>query len=501
MRTSPLPILILGFGLATLAGLPAPAATPGATEIRKLINSLASDNFSEREQATAALDAAGEPALAGLRVAAASDDAEVRRRAGELVRKIETRLVASRLLTPTKVKLDFKDKPLIEAVGELCKQSGYTVALQDPHGFLGSRKITLNVGEVSFWEAFDLICAKGHIVDESLLSPSIAVANGGPAAMPGGAPVAVAGGRVVMMRTVPLVGHLNLVDGAVPDYPSAIAGAVRIRAVRTPAADRVDSGHHFVNLLVSTEPKIRCLEPFALRIEKAVDDQGQELTSADDPSPEPVYYGRRNNTGTPIVSGFSVQGLQGRLNSGEKASKSLREVRGILSARLITDAKPLIVVDDVMKATGKVVHGEEGGSIKVAETKRIDPNRVSVRVELDLTADQAVVAALPAGPVRGRGAVIAAPPAAVVAPPRGAGGAAAAGNARRGGLALVDDKGDTIQPSISQVSYRRDATGIVREFSMDFSLPAGRQAAKLVYSGGKAVMVEVPFTLKDVPLP
>jgi hypothetical protein len=126
-----------------------------------------------------------------------------------------------------------------------------------------------------------------------------------------------------------------------------------------------------------------------------------------------------------------------------------------------------------------------------------------MRIEIDLTPEQAAVAVLPPAVGRGRaGARGVAVPAAGAAPapvvtPAVVGNP---GGSRRGGFTLTDDRGDAIIPSNMQTSFRRDVGGVVREIAIDFSLPAGR-SAKLVYSGGKAVAVEIPFALRDIPLP
>lgn len=180
MRRTLLPACLLGLGLAALAAAPTPAAD--AAEIRKFIDQLGSGSFDEREKATAALDAVGEPALAGLRKAMESDDAEVRRRAEELVQKIEKRVESSRVLVPTKVKLAFKDVPLYDAIGELRKQSGYNIQLHDPEGKLKDYKVTLDTGETTFWQAFDQFCASANLVEagpEAQAPPAGAPARGG----------------------------------------------------------------------------------------------------------------------------------------------------------------------------------------------------------------------------------------------------------------------------------------------------------------------------------
>jgi uncharacterized protein (TIGR03067 family) len=71
--------------------LAAPAGTPQAAEIDRLVRQLGSPQFAEREAAVARLETIGEPALEALRKAAGSDDGEVRRRTRALVEAIEAK--------------------------------------------------------------------------------------------------------------------------------------------------------------------------------------------------------------------------------------------------------------------------------------------------------------------------------------------------------------------------------------------------------------------------
>ncbi len=85
--------------LLTLTGAAAAGEPPVDPEARivKLIQGLGADEWRTRENATDALRAIGEPALAGLKEATRSTDAEVRARAGQLVREIERELVLARM--------------------------------------------------------------------------------------------------------------------------------------------------------------------------------------------------------------------------------------------------------------------------------------------------------------------------------------------------------------------------------------------------------------------
>ena len=89
---------IVGLGLALLAATPAPAETADAKKITQLIEQMGSSSFEERQKASDALDAVGEPALEALRKATKSTDAEVRKRATDLVSRIEARVESGKHL-------------------------------------------------------------------------------------------------------------------------------------------------------------------------------------------------------------------------------------------------------------------------------------------------------------------------------------------------------------------------------------------------------------------
>ncbi len=182
-----LPTMLLVVGLIGLAVWPVPAAEPADTaKIAKLVEQLGSDTFSDRQKASEALDAIGEPALNALRKAAQSTDAEVRKRAQELVERIEKRTENTRALAPTLVHLVYKDTPLADAVADFAKKTGYRIELHDPDGKLKGKRITLDTGKVTFWNALEQFCARAGVIDGKTgpLAPPVGVG-----ALPGGAAV------------------------------------------------------------------------------------------------------------------------------------------------------------------------------------------------------------------------------------------------------------------------------------------------------------------------
>jgi hypothetical protein len=89
MRT--LVITCFGLGAALVVCDNCLLAETETTKINRLIRELGSDSYPERIAASAALEAIGEPALEGLIKAQQHPDAEIRRRAVELVQVIRTR--------------------------------------------------------------------------------------------------------------------------------------------------------------------------------------------------------------------------------------------------------------------------------------------------------------------------------------------------------------------------------------------------------------------------
>src|SRR6266540_3574441 len=70
---------------------------------------------------------------------------------------------ADKVLAAKKVRLNLKDTLVIDAVDELVRQSGYNVQIQGDVANLVKRKVTLDTGETTFWQAFDQLCQKAGL--------------------------------------------------------------------------------------------------------------------------------------------------------------------------------------------------------------------------------------------------------------------------------------------------------------------------------------------------
>lgn len=536
-----LAVALAGTGAGVLtyrsaAGQPGPSSgarpdeappAPDAARIAELIGQLGSDTFADREKATKELEAIGAPALDALRKAARDDEPERRKRAEGLVKKIEGRVEAAKLLAPRRVRLSYKDTPLAEAVADFKKQSGYDLTLSDPEGKLKDRTITLDTGDVTFWQAFDLFCRKAGLVEAGPANETRPAggggfgggarrgmggggggggaggAGGGIGGGPGGAGGGFGGGRGgagglpggplqggvfgrgggvgTRFRLSAEPGRIVLADGKPQALPIDDAAAVRVRALdKSDALGTPAEGEFLLGLEATPEPKLRWQKAVAVRVGKVTDDQGQSLTQVlpapvAPGAPVPFGGGRAGAGGFPggraQGGGAAVFGGAGpdpglllplRLKKGTEEAKSLREISGTITAEVLTEPQPVMTVTDLLKSAGKTVKATEGGSVKIVAIDKQATGSFRVRCELDL-------------------------PVGAVAP-----------DSPYYELSVVDDKGNVLPPV--SVSFNTIANGTELDLTFQPRKDQG-EPAKLVCAVGKGITLDVPFTLKNVPLP
>jgi hypothetical protein len=328
---------------------------------------------------------------------------------------------------------------------------------------------------------------------------------------------------------------------------------VRVRAL--PGSDRfgpAPEGEVLLVLEVSPEPRLQWQSLQSIHIDKALDDRGQSLTQIIPQVPAgPGFAG--GPPGMLVRAAVRPVALWGGVNpqvpvqfkKGEKAARSLKELKGVLSAQLLSEPKPMITADNLAKAAGKTFKGAEGGSIKILEIKTDEQKNKILRFEFEQPQLDNVVPfmapainaplqrlrpagplppALPPpappkdGPAFAAQAPAAQPPAlpvqgqvrikgggqAVIAIGQG-GGPILMGAVN--GLAVQDDKGNTLPVQMGQQQFQmlqQPGGGNVVTAIYTLICPPGKdqgEPAKLVYLGRKRVTIDIPFALKDVPLP
>jgi hypothetical protein len=485
MRRAFTAVLFTGLAFGVLAALPTNAAEPAdAAKIDKLIEQLGSAKFDEREQANKDLDAIGVPALEALRKAAKGNDAEISRRSAELVKGIEKRAETQIVLKPTKIHLVFKDTPVSEAVDELKKKTGYNIVLHDPENKLKDRKVTLDTGETTFWQAFDQFCEKAGIHEagqQELLRQIQPVPPGGlvppggiqpvppikiqpierapaqkidqaenagaglaadekpavetkpvapPAAQPA-QPVAPIGRPVPPRFVQQQPGQITVVDGKPESLATDYSGAVRIRAqTKQNLFGNAQDGEILFALEITPEPKITWQRLVGVKLDKAIDDNEQKLSEVMQPNVVPG--GIQFRAGGIAAPGFAppMRGFINNLNQyspvrlkkGDKPSKSIKELTGTVSAEVLGEPKTLITTDEILKAAGNTFKGEEGGSIKIISVDKDEKaNQAKVIFEFEQPAGfTPPINVNPGGPIRGGPVPIPLPAPVLPLPPAGA---------------------------------------------------------------------------------
>jgi hypothetical protein len=507
----------LGFGGVVALARPggAPAADDSDARLQRLVVRLGSQQFREREAAYRELDALGEVALGALRHAARDGDPETCRRAADLAERISRRLAASRLLAATPVALNYEKTPLADAVADLARRTGAPITLHADPARIAGRTVTITASEMPFWHALRLFCHWAGLRewDGQSQLPSAVTA---PADRGSSAPLAAAGIRVLGQMTVrrgrlsaltvtdPPV-RVALLDGPSATLPTYYAGAMRVRCLPPGTPFPADAGKDLLfPLQVSAEPRLNVTGALDLRIERAIDDRGRALPATpirvDPPSDDEDWVRQPNGrwVSLPPVSRSCPVGV--RVARDGRPVKLLRELAGVLTVQTFPTV-PVVTVARPAEAIDKTIKGEGGVSLKVAAVTHLGGNELQVVTEQQLP--YGVQVAHPVGGLVGtqgwnNGGF------------RPWGGVqyedaelTHAGGTDYQGLALEDARGRRLAAVNGAAEITGlSAQGFTLRLTATFRHEArGEAPARLVFAMRRPTVVEVPFVLRDVPLP
>jgi hypothetical protein len=482
-------------------------------QIARLVEQLGSEDFDQREAAARALDKLGAPTLEALRKAAQSSDLEVRRLAQELDERIERRIESASALAPKLIRLTYKDTTLNDALRDLRDKSGFNVRLTDGDANLGGRLVTLDTGATTFWQAFDRFVAAAGLKEQPT---RLDVAPRRPINLSQlGAENSTEPLEILLQdgRATPESIHLRV------GSPTCYSGTLCIRALAAEAALnglKKAPGEALLGLEVRAEPGVQVRGVFGVLINRAIDEHGQSLcqrqgTPERQETPNPA--GRANIVigGVPLDldridnPDSSPRRVSVRLVCGQKPATTLKELSGILVTQMRTLPRPLATVDEVLLAANRSVAGPDGSSVKVVSVEQ--PEKGSVRLlalvdppEIPPAPESAELErlrqAFGRGGARIRGVV------AIGGRVINFGGppAPAEETLTAAHFALLDAQGQPLETV--QVAATGKTAGRTREYELTFRAKPGQgEAARFVYSAPRVVSVDVPFTLKDVPLP
>jgi hypothetical protein len=495
---------------------------PDSKRVKALIGQLGSREFREREEATQLLIATGAPALEYLHQATTSSDAEVRRRAREALGRIEKKIETTHLLKPQLVQLVYRDTLVADAVADFAKKSGYAVQLDDP-ARLANRKLTLDTGEVPFWEALDQFCRTAGLIERRLMPPANQNTQG---MSPQELERRLWEKRMLIRRglTVPPArvdfGKIVLVEGKQDTLSTVYLGGVRIRAL---SANTPIPGHgmspeeSYVVLDVAAEPSIDWRGVLGIHVQKAMDHERREVVQVQESMPRPNSVDDLNAMGGVAMGAvafkinvnngvmFAASDFDNLANSSNSPArefpirfkrngrdmKQLREIEGILFARVQTPQGPLIQADKILQAEGKTFKGPEDSYLKIHEARQNESGQVQLRITLRAPSMSNDALGMMGGAIfvrrfNGRMAFMAQHD---------------SENVAAHNLALQDSKGRPFQLASSEETTQVNGAEVTQEFRLTFQSRQGLEPpARFVYSGHRLVTVEIPFTLKNVTL-
>jgi hypothetical protein len=433
--------------------------------------------FTLREQAMAELEAIGTPALEPLRQACKSRDAETSRRAAELVRRIEDQQVTALALAPKKLRLQLTDRPVLQAVEDLARQSGYVLLPQGDHSLVQDRKIQLDTGETTFWEALDQLGARGGVTLP-------------PPAKPTPQTDADSSERVVMVRGGKLRARMRVVhmpDPAQAQEPVYLHPGTPARHVSYAGAARVelhleklpeDKSGTVSQLIFDTAVEPR-LQNFTVigppHLKRALDEHDRPLTLSE------------NLAGYIALPGLVRDPRQTvlYLRNDESTIKAIKELSGTLPARLALPNELLVRIEvaDLLKADGQLTRPcKSGGALQVNSFERLDNGAYRVQLTMEN------VGPTPFGNgvmMNGNINVI---------------GNAWSGTAAVPGLPeLLDGQGRKYHIEVTSQTTQLINNQFSRQLSLVYHVQGGAGAAsELVLHGSRTVTIAIPFRFRDV---
>jgi hypothetical protein len=195
-------------------------------------------------------------------------------------------------------------------------------------------------------------------------------------------------------------------------------------------------------------------------------------------------------TGRPALAG--TRQMPVRLKLGDKPSRTLKEVEGVILAQVQTPPKVLLTVDKILKAAGQTVKNADGKQIKILDIKNLTNGTVVLRLQLeDVVGAPGMIAFNRRGVMRINGVVVR----------KGFVAGETQTSALDSSFTLLDANGHSFRLENHSEGITANGNTICWEMELTYRPHEGQgEPVKLVYSGRRWVVIEVPFTLKDVQL-
>jgi len=475
-------------------------------QIRLSIQNLGNPRFAVREQAARDLIRAGEPALAELKAAVASKDEEVRLRAENIVRIIQARAENETMIRAPKLRVKFEAKPLDEAIADVNRQTGLTFALDQSALANAKQPVTVDTGDVPYWEAVErFLAAAGLVENPAPVAPALPNQqyqqlrarrriNGGPADP-----------RILLIKCMspPAAATATLVR--VKALPSSVAGS------------SVTKGTNEINFVldVTPSPALTWTGLADIEVSRAVDERDvvleQSHLRSSGGAADSIYL---NNNMQAQVFGGQVVFIQGGgrviVNGGDyeqvtsllapgnprhvrvtllgktHASKTLKELSGVVTANVMTPPLTLLTVDNLLTASTKEPIRAGNYQIQITERKS-EKSYLQLRFRLTTSFRDNGIRSGFANPNM-NGMII---------------DSDEILNNPQSHIVFQDSSGNIINNvAVNPTDQSFDGENQITDYVAVIPVRGTTTSAvKLVLNGRKSLSIEVPFVLKNVPLP
>jgi len=412
-----------------------------------LIAKLSSPREAVRTEAAGALEELGRPALPALYRVRDSRDADLRERVSKVIDLIERQ----RLLRATKVRLDFDDTPLPEAVESLRAQAGFPITLA-PDDALRAKRVSLRASEpVPLWEAIDRLGAAGG----ARHNPGIPWVPGArePAvllAQAEGPPVPVSDNGPFRVYLVRLARHREV-------RPARKAGDTKSRESLN------------AELLLCAEPGLAVNPVSPVAVEEAKDDHGRNLRlGSATPSFHPHLRSPRFEE-----AHAGLLALQVPLEPTSEPGSRLRTLKGRVRALITTRTGDPIVIP-LIRTEGRTF---SKGGVELAVTG-LQRTGETTSLRLTIRGERAERNLMPQPDV----------PLGDYQPPYWV----------EDHLQVQDDQG---KPLWCNATFPKDTGDGAVETNVTVYKGQDNAPARLVYYGVVGASTEIPFEFNDLPLP
>jgi hypothetical protein len=306
------------------ASAPIVTTTLKPQEIDSYIKQLGDKQYQKRNQAKDVLEQLGPLVLPHLKSALkSSEDPEIKRQLQSMIPGLEQ----NQVLTPTRITLTCKDKPLKDVVKEIEKQTGYKIEVAGATNGKTDPSVSLAWDKVSFWDALRGLSEEcGLMFQDGWYGPDNMTIR----LMPG--------------ETSQQFTHLDgpfRVTASGFYYNRSLTFTNRAKGAVAESQQTAESLQ--VNMNIIVEPKMPLLSVKQPIITEATDESGQSLMLPINPQRQGYYQqGYRSYM-------HQVTGQLKPLAS----SRKLASLKGTIPVTLVAQTKPKITIDKIKEAKGK----------------------------------------------------------------------------------------------------------------------------------------------------